>query len=68
MATKLYLVWSGFIFLLVAVFHLFRLVNHWAIVVGGTTIPFVLSYIGLPASTLYCAWAVWLLWRRAKKT
>ncbi len=63
MATKLYLIWSGFIFLLVAVFHLFRLVQHWPIVVGTATIPFALSYVGLPGSTLYCAWAVWLLVR-----
>jgi hypothetical protein len=61
MAKKLYLILSGAIFLLVAVFHLLRLLNHWPIVVGPRTIPFVLSYVGLPASMAYCAWATWLL-------
>ena len=46
MARKLYLILSGGIFLLVAVFHLLRLVYHWPIVVGPTTIPFALSYAG----------------------
>jgi len=61
MAQELYLIFSEVIFLLVAVFHLLRLVNHWPIVVGPRTIPFVLSYVGLPASAAYCAWAIWLL-------
>lgn len=63
MAKKLYLILSGFIFLLVAVFHLLRLVYHWPVVVGTTTIPYGLSYLGLPGSTAYCVWAVWLLSR-----
>lgn len=57
---KLYLTISGAIFLLVAVFHLFRLFNQWQIIVGTTTVPQFLSYIGLPASTGYCLWAIWL--------
>jgi hypothetical protein len=61
MSRKLYLILSGFIFLLVAAFHLLRLIYHWPIVVGTTRIPFVLSYVGLPASMAYCAWAIWLL-------
>ncbi len=61
MALKLYLVLSGAIFLLVAVFHLLRLVNGWSIAVGPHAVPFVLSYVGLPASTAYCVWAAWLL-------
>jgi len=63
MAKTLYLILSGTIFLLVAVLHLCRLVYHWPIVVGPTTIPFALSYVGLPASAAYCAWAIWLLVR-----
>jgi len=63
MARKLYLIFSGFVFLMVAIFHLVRLVEHWPIVVGTTTIPFALSYVGFPASTAYCAWAIWLLSR-----
>ena len=62
-ATKLYLIVSGAIFLLVAVFHLLRLLYQWPIVVGGTTIPMALSYCGLPGSSAYCAWASWLLVR-----
>ncbi len=61
MALKLYLVLSGAIFLLVAVFHLLRLINGWSIVVGPHVVPFALSYLGLPASTAYCVWAAWLL-------
>jgi len=60
---KLYLVISGTIFVLVALFHLFRLIYHWPIVVGGSTIPPLLSYIGFPVSTGYAVWAFWLLRR-----
>ena len=63
MGRKLYLIFSGFVFFLVAIFHFFRLVYHWPIVVGPRTIPFALSYLGLPGSTAYCAWAIWLLAR-----
>ena len=58
MAKELYLILSGFVFLLVAVFHLFRLVYHWPIVLRTTTIPYALSYVGLPGSTAYCVWAI----------
>ena len=61
MALKLYLVLSGAIFLLVAVFHLFRLSYSWAIVVGPHVVPFALSYVGFPVSAAYCVWAIWLL-------
>jgi hypothetical protein len=63
MARKLYLIFSGFVFLMVAILHLVRLVEHWPIVVGTTTIPYALSYVGLPVSATYCAWAIWLLAR-----
>jgi hypothetical protein len=58
---KLYLIISGAVFLLVAIFHLLRLVYQWPIVVGTTTIPFLLSYAGLPVSAGYAVWAFWLL-------
>ncbi len=67
MALKLYLIFSGAIFFLVAVLHLFRLLNGWAIVVGPYTVPFALSYVGFPAATVYCVWAIWLL-RAARRT
>jgi hypothetical protein len=65
-SAKVYVILSGAIFFFVAVFHLLRLLNHWPIVVGGTSIPIALSYFGLPASAAYCTWAVWLLARRPK--
>ncbi len=66
MALKLYLVLSGTIFLFVAVFHLFRIVCDWSIVVGPHVVPLALSYVGLPASSGYCVWAIWLL--RARRS
>ncbi len=65
MCKKLYLIISGIIFLLVGIFHLFRIINHWPIVVGTRAIPFLLSYVGFPASIGYSLWAAWLL--RSKK-
>ncbi len=64
LVSKLYLALSGAIFLLVGVFHLFRLINRWPILVGATAIPQSLSYVGFPAATGYTVWALWLL-RRA---
>lgn len=58
---KLYLAVSGAIFLLVGIFHLFRLIYHWPIVVGASTIPQFLSYVGFPVATGYAVWALWLL-------
>jgi hypothetical protein len=66
MSRKLYLIVSGAIFLLVAIFHFLRLAYEWPIVVGTWTIPFALSYVGFPASTAYCVWAIWLLRRDAR--
>jgi hypothetical protein len=63
---RLYLIVSGAIFFLVAVFHFFRILNHWPVMVGATPIPFILSYVGLPASSAYFIWACWLLARKIK--
>jgi hypothetical protein len=63
MARRLYLILSGSIFLLVGTFHFLRLVCHWPVVVGTTTVPFALSYVGCPASLGYAVWAGWLLRR-----
>ena len=65
---KLYLVISGAIFLLVGVFHLFRLANQWPIIVGTSTVPQFLSYVGLPVSTGYALWALWLLRRSSGRS
>jgi hypothetical protein len=64
---KLYLALSGVIFLLVALLHLFRLLNQWPITVGEYTVPLFLSYIGLPVSTGYFLWAIWLFRRSSKE-
>lgn len=63
---SLYLVLSGAVFLLVAAFHLFRLICCWPIVVGTWTIPLWLSYFGLPAASAYCALAGLLLATRKR--
>ena len=68
MARKLYLILSGFVFFLVAILHLLRLIYHWPIVVGTTTVPYALSYVGFPGSTAYCVWAIWLLRRGEQPT
>lgn len=68
MALKLYLIVSGVVFLLVAIFHLFRLIHGWPVCVGSYPVPFVLSFIGFPVSTGYVVWAGWLLLRRKSAT
>jgi hypothetical protein len=67
MSQKLYLIISGAIFFFVGIFHFFRLVYHWPIVVGTRMVPHSLSYVGFPASIGYCVWACWLLFRRREK-
>ena len=62
----LYLVISGAVFFLVAVFHLLRLLYDWPVVVGTWTVPLWLSYVGLPVSFAYCVWAGWLLFTDRK--
>ncbi len=66
---KLYLAVSGFIFLLVSIFHWFRLAHGWPIVVGPRVVPMWLSVIGGPVSLAYTLWAAWLLFssRRARQ-
>jgi hypothetical protein len=63
---KLYLAVSGTIFLLVGLFHLFRLFNQWEITVAESTLPQILSCIGFPVSTGYFLWAVWLFRKSSK--
>jgi hypothetical protein len=58
---RLYIGISGGVFLLVGIFHLFRLIYQWPIVVGSTTIPFLLSYAGLPEAVAASLLAFWLL-------
>jgi hypothetical protein len=67
MSHKLYLLVSGAVFFLVAVFHLVRLAYHWPILVGTWTIPYVVSYMGFPVSSAYCVWACWLYIRQPER-
>jgi hypothetical protein len=63
---RLYLIISGGVFLLVGIFHLLRLVFQWQIIVGSTTIPFLLSYAGLPEAIIASILAFWLLRKEIK--
>jgi len=57
---KIYLAGSGTVFFLVAVFHLFRLVFQWPVIVGTLEIPDLLSYTGLPSGIAASVLAFWL--------
>ncbi len=59
---RIYLGLSGAIFFLVALFHFFRIAGHWQILVGTHTVPQLLSWVGLPASSAYAICAFLLLW------
>ncbi len=63
---KLYLIISGGVFFLVGIFHFLRIIYQWPIAVGSTTIPFLLSYAGLPEAIVASLLAFWLL-RKAVK-
>ncbi len=63
---KLYIAVSGVVFLLVGIFHLFRIICQWPIVVGTMTVPFLLSYAGLPEAIIASALAFWLLRKGVK--
>jgi hypothetical protein len=63
---NLYLITSGGVFLLVGIFHLLRLIYQWPIVVGSITIPFLLSYAGLPEAIVASLAAFWLLRKGVK--
>ena len=63
---KVYLAISGSIFLLVAAFHLLRMLFQWKIVVGTFEVPFLLSYSGFPTAAAYSAWAFWLIRKERK--
>lgn len=64
LSLKLYLIVSGVIFFMVGVLHLFRLLNHWQMVVGTYTVPHALSFVGFPVATAYGIWALCLLRRK----
>ena len=61
---RIYLAGSGTVFLLVAVFHLFRIIFQWPIIVGALEIPFWFSYTGLPSGIAASILAFWLFRKR----
>lgn len=63
---KLYLIASGMVFFLVGIFHLFRLIYQWPVTVGSFTVPFLLSYAGLPSAMGGVVLVLWLLSRKRR--
>lgn len=61
---RIYLAGSGTVFLLVAIFHLFRIIFQWPIIVGTLEIPYWFSYTGLPSGIAASTLAFWLLRKR----
>ncbi|HEV8700278.1 MAG TPA: hypothetical protein VGV60_03290 [Candidatus Polarisedimenticolia bacterium] len=57
MNTKTYLAGSGFIFFLVGVLHLLRLIYRWPAQIGTWTVPNWVSCLGLVVAWGLCAWA-----------
>ena len=57
MKARTYLVVSGSIFGIVSVFHLLRILNDWALVLGSWSAPMWVSWFGLIFPGLLCVWA-----------
>ena len=53
-----YLVISGILFGLVAILHLLRLVNGWAVTVGPWSAPMWISWMGTLFAALLFVWAL----------
>jgi hypothetical protein len=58
MNSRAYLVISGTIFGIVAIFHLLRVVNSWAVVVGPWSAPMWVSWLGTLVPAILCVWAL----------
>ncbi len=57
MSSRTYLVISGTVFGIVAVLHLLRVVNGWAVVVGSWSAPMWVSWLGTLVPAVLCVWA-----------
>jgi hypothetical protein len=57
MGKQIYCLVSGLIFALVALLHLLRLFNGWAVQIGPFSVPTALSVFGLVFSALLSLWA-----------
>jgi len=51
MTQKIYSIISGILFALVALVHLYKIVQGWDVVVGGTAIPIWASWVVLVITT-----------------
>jgi hypothetical protein len=51
-----YAIVSAVIFAVVAIAHLIRLLNRWAVNLGPHTVPMSVSWIGLVISALLSVW------------
>jgi len=60
MSARIYLVISGAIFGIVAVFHLLRVVNSWGLVLGAWSVPMWVSWLGAVFPAILCIWALGL--------
>jgi hypothetical protein len=52
-----YMVISGVIFGIVAIIHLLRVINGWALVLGQYSVPMWVSWLGAVVPALLCIWA-----------
>jgi hypothetical protein len=64
MNPRAYLVISGTLFGIVAILHLLRVVNNWAVVVGPWSAPMSVSWLGTLIPAVLCVWALRLASRK----
>ena len=57
MSSRVYLVVSGSVFAIVAVLHLLRALNGWAVDVGPWSLPVGVSWLGAAFPAVLSAWA-----------
>ncbi len=63
MKNRVYMIISGCIFGIVAVLHLVRVVNGWALEIGPWSTPMWISCIGIVVPAVLCVSAVRLVTR-----
>jgi len=57
MNSRAYLVISGIIFGIVAVFHLLRVIKGWPLALGPWSVPMYVSWLGAIGPAILCTWA-----------
>ena len=58
MSPRAYLIFSGTIFGIVAVLHMLRIINGWALVLGPWSAPMWVSWLGTLVPAVLCVWAL----------